>query len=385
MKSKLVIFFATFLVAFIIQTSYYQAIYLGDNDLWVQRLQNLSDDILRAPVHIDFKDSDDKFRYGAHPGTSIILPAAIFYRLGADPQKSLINTVALLNAFLIATTTLVCFKLRPKSPWYISTGIILSIHPLYFYGSPINVIIATATALMFLLALSIYENRNKPTLKYYLISFAAATGLGLATRLPITVIIAAPLFSFISAYINVKKVILTILIALFTAFILNPFLWLIPIEYMSTIILRTATHVVHVGIQVVAYTPALLIYYSPITPIAITFISILLFLPSYKPPVSRPFLITLILITGLVMSILFGSGFKTLRYLYPIIFTWDILFPLFLLHSTKHFDFSFLRSPQKQAKALFFTRLIVLTIIILSFSYLTCYNLSFPNTNQGLI
>lgn len=383
-KSAFVLFLTTLLITFIIQVSYFQTTTLGDNGKWVQRVQNLSDDILRNPIHIDFKDSNNNFRYGAHPGTSILLPAALFYRLGADPQKSLNNTIALLNAILIAAITLTCFKLRPKSPWYIVAGTILAIHPLYFYGTPVNVVIGPIIALLSLLALSIYENRNKPALQSNIISFAVVAGFGLATRLPITVLIAAPLISYISAYIKARKVLLIILITALTGFILNPFLWLIPGEFITTIILRTASHITLNGGPLDAYSPSQFLYYSPITFIAFIFISALLFLPSYKLPVSRPFLLTLLLITGTVIAILSGSNYKTLRYLYPVIFTWDVLFPLFLLHATKHFDFSFIHSSQGQTKALVITRIVIITIVVLSFAYLSFYNLSYSDS-QGTI
>ena len=384
MKSTSILFLAALLVAFLIQVNYYQAVSLGDNDKWVQRVQNLSDDILRAPIHIDFKDSDDNYRYGAHPGTSILLPAAIAYRLGIDPQKSLTNTIALLNAILIAAVTLTCYKLRPKSLWYITAGVILSIHPLYFYGTPANVVIAPTIVLLSLLALSIYENRNKSTLNPYIISFALIVGFGLATRLPITVFIAAPLTSFVSAYIKIKKTLLIGLIAGLTGFALNPFLWLIPSEFISILILRTSSHITFTGTPGLAYTPSHFIFYSPIASIAIIFISVLLLLPSYKPPISLPFMLTILLITGAVAAVFTGSSYKTLRYFYPVIFIWDILFPLFLLHATKHFNFSFLNSPQKQTGATIISKLVIVAIIILSFVYLTIYNFSFSGS-QGLI
>jgi hypothetical protein len=384
MKSASVLFLITLLVVFIVQVNYFKISSFGDSDKWVQRAQNLSDDILTTPIRINLKDNNDNFRYGGHPGTTIILPAAFAYKLGADPQKSLTNTVAFLNAILIAAIATVCFKLRPQSPWYLTVAPFLAIHPLYFYGTPTNIVIAPTIALLSLLALSIYEHRNKPTLKPYMISFAAVAGFALATRLPITILIAAPLISFVSAYVKARKTLIIIFITVLTGFILNTFLWLIPGEFITTIILRTASHIAHIGTPGLVYTPSQFIYYSPIAFVAFLFISVLLFLPSYKPPVTRSFILTFLLITGTALAVFIGSSFKTLRYLYPIIFTWNVLFPLFLLHATKYFDFSFLHSQKKQTRALAITRLFIITFIILSFGYLTFYNLFFPGS-QGLI
>src|SRR3989338_1033458 len=384
MPNQSTFFLAVLLVSFVVQVSYYHTISLADDVKWVERVKNLSHDILQLPIHIDFKDNHDNFRYGGHPGTSILLQAAIAFRLGAHPQYSLLATIAFINALVIASIVLTCHTLRPYSSWWLIAGFIVTIHPLYFYGTPTNVVIGPTIALLFLLALLVYEKRSRPlyTRLAWFISFII--GLGLSTRLPDTTFIAVPLIVFMSAYISFQHLLLIVAASIFFAILFNPFFWFIPIEYIKTIILSTASHIVDTGSPGFQLTPLWVLYYTPLTTISI-FLAVLSFICNRKKiPVSAPFLLTLFLITAATSSLFLSAKSQTLRYLYPLIFTWDILLPLFLLRLSDQIHFPFITNVRYLTLARQLTRLFIVSAIVFGFSFLAIYNLILPGF-QGAI
>lgn len=383
-KFNLHLFFAIFLVSLLVHFSYFRQITFADYDKWVTRTINLSQDILTLSPHITFYDANQNYRYGSHPGTTFILPAALLYKAGLSGSLSLLFAITFLTSLLTAAITTTCRYLRPHSYWWLVVAIILFIHPLYFYGTPTNVIIGPTIALLFLLALVVYEQR-KHLLSVYLVLFISfIIGLGLSTRLHDTVFIGAPLIASMRAYVSNKRLTLMILASAFFAFILNPFLWFIPIEYLKTVILRTSSHIVYAGSPGFLLTPLWALHYTPLTIISITLAILLFVFVRKKLPVSSPFLLTLLLITAITTGLFLTAKFQTLRYFYPLIFTWDIFLPLFLLRLSDSIRFPFITSLRYTTLARHFTRIVIMAIIVFGFGFLTIYNLILPGS-QGLI
>lgn len=383
-KHNVHIFLSIFLIAFLVHSSYFRVITFADNHKWIARTINLSEDILTRPLQINFYDANHNYRYGAHPGTTILLPAAILYKFGLAGSSSLLFAIILLTSLLTACIASTCYYLRPRSPWWLISAIILFIHPLYFYGTPTNVIIGPAIALLFLLALVVYEHRSRPLSAPFALFISFIIGLGLSTRLPDTVFITVPLVVFMSAYITFRRLFLIVVASLFFAFLFNPFFWFIPIEYIKTIILRTSSHLVYTASPGFQLTPLWVLYYTPLTIISLT-LAVLSFIYARKIiPVSTPFLLTLFLITATTIGLFLTADFKTLRYFYPLIFIWDILLPLFLLRLVDEIQFSFITSARSSTVCRQLIRLVVVCTVIFGFGFLTVYNLALPGP-QGLI
>ena len=378
------LFLAVFFVSFLIHSSYFRLITFADYDKWVARTINLSEDILTPSPQIRFFDVNHEYRYGSHPGTTFLLPAASLYKLGLPGPTSLFLSITFISSFLTASIAAACHHLRPRSPWWLISSIILFIHPLYFYSTPTNAIIGPITALLFLLALVVYEQR-KQSLSVGLILFISFIfGLGLSTRLHDTVFIGAPLITFIGAYVRKKHLILMILAAALFAFVLNPFLWFIPLEYLKTAILRTSSHLAYTGMPGFNLTLLWALYYTPLTIISIALAVVSFIFARKKLPVSSPFLLTLFLITAITIGLFRSANFKTLRYFYPLIFTWDIFLPLFLLCLSDNIYFPFISSVRSALYARHLTRLVLMVIVVFGFAFLTAYNLLLPGS-QGLI
>jgi hypothetical protein len=356
----------------------------ADNAKWITRAENLSQDLLTRPVQINFYDENHDFRYGAHPGTTIIMPAALLFKLGLSGQSSLTYSIALLASLLTASIATICLYLRPDSLWWLSAAIIIMIHPLYFYGTPTNVIIGPTIALLFLLALVIYEHRVEIAPLRLLFLFSLVVGFGLSTRLPITVFLAAPLITFIAAYISFKRLLLAVAASVFFAVLFNPFYWFLPLEYIKTIILRTSSHIAYTGAPGFSLTPLWVLYFTPLTVISISVALLTFLLFRQNMPVAPPFLLTLLLVTAATSGLFLSAAFKTLRYFYPLIFIWDILLPLFLLRLSDFIQLPFIIRTDQVKVARQLIRLVVVGVITFSFGFLCVYNLILPGS-QGLI
>jgi len=384
MKFNLQLFLAIFLVSFLIHFSYFRLIIFVDQAKWINRTVYLSQDIFTSSPHITFYDANHDYRYGSHPGTAFLLPAALLYKLGLSGPSSLLFAIIILTSFCTASIAAVCHYLRPSSLWWLAAAIILFIHPLYFYSTPTNAIIGPITALLFLLVLVVYEQRHRPLSVNFALFTAFILGLGLSTRLHDTVFIGAPLITFMGAYVNKQRLALMILASAFFAFILNPFLWFIPIEYLKTAILRTSSHIIYTGTPGFHLTPLWVLYYTPLTIISLSLAILSFILARKKVPVSSPFLLTLCLITTVFAGLFLTANYQTLRYFYPLIFTWDILLPLFLLSLSDSVNFSFITSSRHTILARQSLRLFIIVIIIFGFGFLTAYNLLLPGS-QGMI
>ena len=378
------LFLSVFLVAFLVQSSYFQTMYFVDNDKWINRTINLSQDIFTRPIHLDFYDENHNSRYSSHPGTTFLILSSLLYKSGLSGQASLLFAITFLTSLLAASVAAVCYDLRPFSPWWLVATIILIIHPLYFYSTPTNAIIGPITALLFLLALTVYEKRSLPISLRLTIFISFVVGLGLSTRIHDTIFIAAPLLAFMGAYISTRRLLTMMAASALFAILFNPFYWFAPIEYIKTIILRTSSHIVYTGSPGFQLTPLWVLYYTPLTTISI-FLAVLSFICNRKKiPVSAPFLLTLFLITAATSSLFLSAKSQTLRYLYPLIFTWDILLPLFLLRLSDQIHFPFITNVRYLTLARQLTRLFIVSAIVFGFSFLAVYNLILPGS-AGLI
>jgi hypothetical protein len=386
MPSKLntPLFLAVFLAAFLIQSSYFRMMSFVDNDRWITRTVNLSQDIFTHPIHLDFYDKNNEPRYSPHPGTTIILLSSLLFKSGLSGQTSLLLAITFLTSFLTASAASVCHYLRPYSSWWLVAAIILIIHPLYFYSTPTNAVIGPATALLFLLALAVYEKRSQPISLRLTVFISFVIGIGLSTRLHDTVFIAAPLLAFIGAYISTRRLLLMMAVSALFAILFNPFYWFVPIEFIKSAILRTSSSIVYTGFPGFHLTPLWALYYTPLTIISIA-LAVLFFIYARPTlPLSSPFILTLFLITATTTGLFLSVQSQTLRYLYPLIFTWDVLLPLFLLRLSDQIHFSFITNTRYLALARQLTRLFIVSAIIFGFGFLAVYNLILPGST-GLI
>lgn len=383
-EANIILFLAVFLIALLVQSTYFQHFFFIDYDRWIDRTLNLANDILTPPAHLELFDQDNNFRYGPHPGTAIILPAALFYKLGLSVHSSLLLSITLLTSFLTAAIVSTCHYLRPHSFWWLVVAAILCLHPLYFYGTPTNVVFAPIIPLLTLLALVTYEQRTKPLSLRLAFFIAFVIGLGLSVRLHTTLFFAPPLLAFIASYTTPHRLRLIIVAAVLFAILLNPLYWFVPVQYTLFLIKYVYYHLLFTANPGSNLSLLWALYYTPLSIISLLLASLLVVLTPRHLPVPKPFLLALLLITSFTVAIFVSATAKTLRYFYSLIFLWDILFPLFLLHLVNQLRFPFIASQSNQTLARRLARLFVAGVIIFGYGYLTAYNLLLPGT-AGLI
>ncbi|MFH1353728.1 MAG: hypothetical protein ABIH36_00395 [bacterium] len=83
-----------------------------DESFWLKKIDFLKEDIFSASLAFNAK------RHAAHPGTLILLPAAMMSRVGLTTADSLRLAVTLINAVAITAMVTMARQLRPGSPWW---------------------------------------------------------------------------------------------------------------------------------------------------------------------------------------------------------------------------------------------------------------------------
>ena len=339
MRSTGHLFLATLLVAFLLQSLLWRTVHFVDERLWVSTVVAVAGDLSsgnRSPTLADYIDT----QLGMAP--SFI--AALAYLGGSTGAVSLKTSVALLNALSIAGIVVVCKRLRPDSLWWLAAGAIATGHALYVYATPPDAVMAPLMTLLVFATLLVHEHHH--TLPYWMpLILGATAGLGLATRLPDTVLLSMPLLMFLLPTVGVRYIVLILVSAGATAIATNPLLWFVPLLHTWHILARSAWQFNHgpvPGATDLGLVDFLL--YTPLTVLAVFFTVLCAVLGRMHILPFRSSLLVLITITGVVSAVLLSAAFQTLRYFFPLIWMWDTILPLSVLCLANKITFSFANS-----------------------------------------
>lgn len=325
MKSEVFFFVAMLVVALLAQGLLFSKIELVDERLWSGRI-----DTFKWELAGNRLDPSNR-AYPGHPGTTIILIGALLESSGVPAKDSVSWTVAILNALSIALVVLLAKLRAPKSMWWFVAAIILLFNDAYFRASPTNAVMAPLGVAGVLLALWLYENHDHRLVRHGMVLWGVLAGLGLATRWPATVLLYAPLSLLLVWRLGIKKILAVAGIGLTVAVGIDPLLWYRPIErlgVMAAHLFRSAYLANPLYLHVADF-----VLLSPLAILGLAIAVVIITGEKRLPaPVARDFLLTLLLITGLFALVFLNLDYQSLRYFDPIIFTWEIMLPFFLLH-----------------------------------------------------
>jgi len=375
-----IIFLTTLLLALLTHNILWRSINFIDQDRWIMRTQNLAHDFTDSQWSVVIEHPNGQARYSAHPGTTIIFPAALLTLTGIPAATALRGTIIVIISLLIAGIFTIAYVLRPQSYWWLAAGSVALFFPLYFYATPTNVLIAPCLTLIALIALGIYE-RTLPANHKLIILLGLLIGLAADIRLHDAAVLSAMFLVIIEPVIKRRQLLIVLGLATLTTIALNPLLWFSPLQYAENTVLRIATHVAISSPYRMVITPEKFILYTPITVLALLATAFGLITILFKPnrplankilPTSPQFLLAFLVGTVGISTIFFIARYQTLRYFYPFIMIWDILFALIILNWAKSTRF-----PKEMPT-------IVLIIFVSSYLLLFLYNV-YPPTLQGYI
>jgi len=294
---------------------------MPDSEMWGNQAQFV--------LNGDSKQFDFLGAYG-HPGGTIIEGAVITQKLtNVNYQKSLILFVEFMMSLLIAGICLLCIILKKDILWWIAVLPLLVFSWMYEYGTPPSLVSTLMISFLCLLTLYVYERKEKVNYKL-LALWGFVTGMSVATRTDIGIISSFFFFLLILNKMNWKTALLVLLEAFAVFIIFDPFMWFMPIQHLKDLIFKFTYHYSE-------FTPTHLKFFTILSISATSFMSIAMaiFLLKKKedklilPPV---FVWTLIGMTAFLYVIFLSARIQTERYFLPLLFIWEIFFPLFLFY-----------------------------------------------------
>lgn len=324
MKSAVRFFCVAFLVAFLAQWGLWRSVNFVDQSFWLEKVEFLKEDIFKAPLVFDAK------RHAAHPGTLVLLPAAVLVKTGlAAADAALRLSLTLINTVVITATVTMARQLYPKSPWWLGVAGVVLFNPIYQNINPLDAVAASLTVLIFLTLWWCLERHRAAFL------LAILLGLAAATRLHIALLLSAPVLGVLAYKDSLRRSALVGLGALITASALIPFWWLSPAAFVQGAVMNQLAYFTDQTIYLAETYQLSLWELAAPSPLAV--FSLLLAVVGLRwknsSPLPRFFAITLLAGTILILSIFGLSNMQSYRYVFPVIMVWEVLLPLFLLHA----------------------------------------------------
>lgn len=321
LRHTIFIFIGVFFISVILFGIRWNKLMMIDSGMWADQAEYV---LLDNPKEFDYL-----FAYG-HPGGPIIEGTIILNKIfGLDYDRAVVIFAIFICSFFVALACALCFLMKKERLWWFAVFVTLVFNWMLGYGTPPSIISTILVTFLCLFTLYLYENTTRfQTLA--LVVWGVVAGLSVATRADIGVVTSAFFLFILLQRINWRKLWLIISSALISFIIFDPFMWFMPIRHIKDLVFKFTYH----------YSDFMTNHLSLVTIItisSITFLSIMMcmyFISSGKrigPPLVAPlFLRILIIMTGGLYTIFLSSKFQTERYFLPILFIWEVFFPLFI-------------------------------------------------------
>jgi 4-amino-4-deoxy-L-arabinose transferase-like glycosyltransferase len=358
MRSNLVpVFVLTLLLTLIVQGFIWHVTSFTDERVWLRRTSQLMSDLQGG------QSGWQQASYSGHPGMAALLVAALIHATtGAETLTSLRTAVTVLNGLTIAGVFTAAKALRAHQYAWLAAGALVLFNPLYVQASPTNAVMAPLIVLIMLLLLKLYQLRDQKHTHISLL-FGVCVGLGLATRLPVTFMIGAMLLPWLWWTHGLRQTATIYGVAVAIGFAFNPLLWHIPTEHLVHVFERVDTHLNQVPVGALSWRDFIL--FAPLALLGIILATLSLVWTRLSPSALPRSPLLVILVITLVSSFVFlRATTQSLRYFFPVIFTWEALLPLFLLEASSHVQFSFIHQPRQRHTAKLLTDTFVITLLV---------------------
>lgn len=356
-------FFLIFALTLVLQTFIWNHAPLTDQAIWARRITTLIPHELTPASIIDQE-------YSSTPGTVTLFLGQVILHTGATPIKSLHISVSLLVALAAASAASIAYSIKPQTWWWAAVAILIAAHPIYLQASPVDAV-ATPLIAVSVLVFLWYERRQGAAPLQQDLLLACLLGATLATRLHIAALVFVPALTLLSRIVAWQRIFIITGTMLAVTIALNPYLGYIPgtylrvgvfgdtLSYVQASVARTSITPIQVAViqnlpgatSTHTTTPA----QPPLSPsrLLFTFFALLsagiaasyLFVSplAQSSPVSKRFIRALFAISALVVLTLAVTGLYIPRYFFPVVLTWEIFLPLFLLHLFSQTRFMHLR------------------------------------------
>lgn len=265
--------------------------------------------------------SDVSFGY---PGMTILWLGRFFVAEGMLVPKATALSISILISFSVALATLLAYLLRKNSFWFAGVFGLLLFSRLYTFATPPSAVVTPLIVSLFLYMLYLFERPNIG--KRSLIFLGVLLGLALLTRLDIGLLVFCAVL--VPAYVLFREKTFYIFGFSCLVFVLgDTHLWHTPLTYIYEVFIKIQDHTLH---TYGGHTYVNIFTSSPLAFISLVFGLILFF--GYKKEFTLPrgyFVWFLVTTLGIAALLLIPES-RVVWYFYPLLFTWEILLPLFL-------------------------------------------------------
>ncbi|HEY6839258.1 MAG TPA: hypothetical protein VI389_10980 [Geobacteraceae bacterium] len=317
------IFWKVFLFAFIIQLVR-NSIFLTDHGMWASQLRFF---LTNDPRQFNF------FAGYGHPGTTLISLGSVFHVLfGVSYSNALTLSLTVIISGATAACAVLCYVLQPQSLWWFTTAFILTLSRFYVKATPPT---ATVTALTVLVALAscwLWKQDGKVSLWLYFL-WGVLLGLSFSTRFDVTILVGAPLLLLLTLRTGARVIGPVLSGGLMGFFVSDPYLWFMPLQHIKDLIHNL---LIHSSRNAGSYGRLSISWLEWAHGTFLAAISIALFVylqarRRLKNSVPPQVLLVLLGCTLVTLTLLIISKVQAMRYMYPLIMSWEVFLPLFAL------------------------------------------------------
>ncbi len=357
-----------FFIAFLgLQLIIWNNVVITDGLLWERRIDSMSQDLIEG-VTFDLR------KYSGHPGTTILLTGSAFKYVGASNAVALRLGLSVLMAAILTAIVETIRRYDRHPLWPYVAGSVLALHPLLAQSSPTNAVSGALLVLVVLMTLQF--EMKKPLTRTHVATLGVALGALVATRFAtgglLSILVAGYLLYKRKSFSSLPTL---VIVSLLTFFILDPLLWQAPIEHIEYLFGRANLHLR--AAESTSLTLRRFVMFSPFALLGIAFAILhLLFPRRLKTPLPLTWLTFASLVTAIFSAIFLLARTQSLRYFYPLIFLWEALLPLFILHLAMSIQFPV--QPAQQARAKQIMQYLIVALLIGGQFVLLVYTLTLP-------
>lgn len=292
-----------------------------DEDIWLKRVSLHQSNLSGVPLE------PNNFLHSNSPGLAPLTIAALLKTLNISSRSALILSVSILVSFSAVLASLITYLMYPREIWWLAVFITIGFHYSLFRSTPPSIVASAVNPLLVLYGLYVWKKPQRLNLSI----FGIITAVSFLTRWPAGTILAAPLWLALFFRLTRVQLIPALVSGGLTLIIIAPFTISDPIGLFRIIFLRSLLNFDH---DIKSASLGLLVLLSKfyLALISMSLAVILLFQSGRWTKIAFPLL--LLTSSALYMLAFSSIAAQSLRHWYPLIISWEVLLPYWIINLT---------------------------------------------------
>jgi|GEM_PF-7110348 hypothetical protein len=293
-----------------------------DEHIWLERVSLQRDNLSGASL------DPSNFLHSNSPGLVILSIAAVAKdTLNVSLWFALIFSVSLLVTSSAVLASRIAYLMYPREIWWLVVFVTIGFHYSLLRSTPPSIVAGAINPLLVLYGLYVWKKPERLNLAV----FGIITAVSLFTRWPAGIIISTPLWVALFFRLKIARLIPGLVAGGVTSVIIAPFIISDPVGLFQIIFLRSFLNFDHeVNSSSVGLLDLLSKMYLML--ISMSLAVILLFQSGCWKKILFPVL--LLITSALYISAFKGIAAESLRHWYPLIISWEVLLPYWIINLT---------------------------------------------------